>query len=155
MGDKYEFTRESINLALRRTMVGDFLSSSISSKNGTKKKQRNFMLMLPDDPILEIGGAQWDYRDSFLPYINTVNKRRLALSSEGWVGLVPETARIGDKVVVLLGALLLHIVRDLNGTERDGSSGDTIYSLVGEAYFHGFVDGRALEGRQLETIVLG
>ncbi|MAD87099.1 MAG: hypothetical protein CL912_29420 [Deltaproteobacteria bacterium] len=153
-GGIYRFTRESTNLALRRTLVGDFLSNSIPSKDVIKKKQRNFMLMLPDDPILEIGGAQWDYKDSFIPFMTVVNKRRIALSSEGWLGLVPENAMVGEKVVVLIGAPMLHIVRDMQEIRPDCSSNCNVYSLIGEAYFHGFVDGRALDGRDLETILL-
>lgn len=79
----------------------------------------------------------------------------MALSSEGWIGLVTETAVVGDKVVVLMGAPLLHIVRNFCQQEGDRSDNNDVCSLVGEAYFHGFVDGRALEGRQLGTIVLG
>ena len=112
------------------------------------------MLMLPDDPILEIGGAQWDYKDSFIPFMTVVNKRRIALSSEGWLGLVPENAMVGEKVVVLIGAPMLHIVRDMQEIRPDCSSNCNVYSLIGEAYFHGFVDGRALDGRDLETILL-
>ena len=154
LGGSYRFTRESTNLALRRTLVGDFLSNSIPSKDVIKQKQRNFMLMLPDDPVLEIGGAQWDYKDSFIPFMTVANKRRIALTSEGWIGLVPETATVGDKVVVLVGAPMLHIVRDMQEISTDGRNNYNLFSLIGEAYFHGFVDGRALDGRDLETIVL-
>ncbi|KAH7379863.1 heterokaryon incompatibility protein-domain-containing protein [Cadophora sp. MPI-SDFR-AT-0126] len=154
LGKHYGFTNESTNLALRRIMVGDFLNISIPSKNGVKKRQRNFMLMLPDDPVLDVGGTQWDYRDSFLPFMTMVDKRRIALSSEGWIGLVPETAVVGDRAVVLIGGPMLYVVRDVHEPGSESGSDGNVYSLVGEAYFHGFVDGKALDGRELETIVL-
>jgi hypothetical protein len=156
LGKAYPFTGESSNLALRRTMVADFYDRMVVLPEGVKHKQRGFALMLPDDPPLNINGTKWDYKDSMLTFINTVNKRRIAVSSEGWVGLVPSSAKVGDEIVVFTGGPVLYIVRErvkvdhILTTPALGQQ----YIFIGEAYFHGFMDGKAMEGRDLTNIVL-
>lgn len=154
LGKHYPFTGESTNLALRRSMVADYHNRFVPVNDTAKVKQRNFMLMLPDDPPIESGGMRWDYKDSLMPFVSTVNKRRVAQSSEGWIGIVPETAKLGDKVVVLIGGPLLYVVRDCVKQDERQPGTDPAYSLVGEAYFHGFMDGKALKDRCLSTIAL-
>ncbi|KAH7325599.1 heterokaryon incompatibility protein-domain-containing protein [Stachybotrys elegans] len=157
LGERYEHTRESVDRAIRRTLVADIYDRNVIETSGIKYKQRGFWIMFPEDPPLWSGEAKWDYQDSMLIYMKTANKRRLAFSSQGWVGVVPSTAAVGDQIAVFVGGPVLYIVRqnDLQSpmTTEIISTSDS-FSLVGEAYFHGFMDGKALEGRHLETITL-
>ncbi|KAI9155639.1 Heterokaryon incompatibility protein [Paramyrothecium foliicola] len=156
IGEKYDFTEESVRMALRRTMVADFYDRIVPEPTGVKYKQRGFALMLPEDPPFTMGGARWDYNDSMLKYINTANKRRIAVSTKGWIGLVPTSASIGDQIAVLAGGPVLYILRESIPKETESLPDNSIpsYLLVGEAYFHGFMDGEALQGQELGNIVL-
>jgi hypothetical protein len=58
------------------------------------------------------------------------------LSEKGYVGLAPKHALPGDKVCVILGAIVPYVLR------RVGEEG---FELVGEAYVHGIMDGEAMD----------
>jgi hypothetical protein len=60
--------------------------------------------------------------------------RRLLVTKDGYVGLGPIKARQGDHVCILYGCSVPLIFRELKGG----------FSLVGEAYVHGFMDGEAI-----------
>jgi hypothetical protein len=62
--------------------------------------------------------------------------RRFCTTSSGLWGCVPNGARIGDEIVVLNGGKCPYVLR-LSGHGR--------YSLIGECYTYGFMDGEALE----------
>jgi hypothetical protein len=69
-------------------------------------------------------------------------KRKLYRTSNGYVGLGPESMKSGDLIVVFLGSTVPHIIRP----EPKSSQGDMkeIFSYVGEAYCDGMMDGEAL-----------
>jgi hypothetical protein len=70
--------------------------------------------------------------------------RRLLVTDDGYVGLGPIKARQGDHICILYGCSVPLVFREIKGG----------FSLVGEAYVHGFMDGEALalvnEGRLKE-----
>jgi hypothetical protein len=73
------------------------------------------------------------------------HRRRLGVTENGWMGLVPAMAREGDAVCVLRGCEVPVLLRDDGG--RRG------WSFVGEAYVHGIMDGEGM--RMVEGGVLG
>jgi hypothetical protein len=60
--------------------------------------------------------------------------RRLLVTNDGYIGLGPMKARQGDHVCILYGCSVPVILREINGG----------FSLIGEAYVHGCMDGEAL-----------
>ncbi|KAJ4245520.1 hypothetical protein NW762_014029 [Fusarium torreyae] len=154
LGKQYQFTGESTRMAIRRTMVADFHNRELHLPEGVKFKQRGFALMLPDDIPVKMGGVAWGYKDSIMEYINVVDKRRLAVTSEGWIGLVPDTTIVGDQVVVLVGGPVLYVIRSKAQSGTGYIPTCAVDTLIGEAYFHGFMDGQALQGRDLDTVIL-
>lgn len=68
--------------------------------------------------------------------------RRMARTSEGYIGLVPARTQPGDCVWLLKGGNVPFVVRDESGTKR----------LVGEAYIHGIMKGEAFDEGQCEDI---
>ena len=76
--------------------------------------------------------------------MSNVKKMRPFMTRLGYVGLGPRFIKDGDKVVVFKGAATPFIVRP-----RDEG-----YSLLGEAYCDGIMDGEIVGQRQEETIVL-
>ncbi|KAJ2893344.1 Heterokaryon incompatibility protein 6 like [Zalerion maritima] len=71
---------------------------------------------------------------------------RSSYTRKGYVGMVPMDSQPGDIVAVLLGCPAPVVLRPKKN----------VYELVGEAYFHGFMDGEALttEKFKQETIIL-
>jgi len=77
-------------------------------------------------------------------------RRRFVVTDNGMMGVVPAGSLSGDSVFVLLGGSVLYVLCVM---EEDR------YMLIGEAYFHGMMDGESMDlcdkGEfKLETIVL-
>ncbi|KAI0469144.1 HET-domain-containing protein [Xylaria cf. heliscus] len=76
--------------------------------------------------------------------------RRFAITDHGYVGLVPDMTRDGDKVCVLKGVNVPFVLREV---------GEQQYILVGDAYVHGIMQGEAfvrdgtLEGSIVEIAI--
>ncbi|MCJ1411213.1 hypothetical protein MMC19_005301 [Ptychographa xylographoides] len=68
--------------------------------------------------------------------------RRFFWTTEGYMGMGPAGAQVGDRVCLFFGGQVLYVVRDL---EDQGW-----YRFVGECYVHGLMDGEAMEGRDVE-----
>ncbi|KAG7291152.1 hypothetical protein NEMBOFW57_001164 [Staphylotrichum longicolle] len=77
-------------------------------------------------------------------------RRRCFVSEQGHVGLGPVGMRVGDVVVVPVGASVPVVLRPGPGP---GGVGDWTY--VGEAYCHGFMDGEALKGGEAKDFEIG
>lgn len=76
--------------------------------------------------------------------MRNLQNRRIFITKLGYIGLGPEFARPGDKVVVFLGAAIPFVVRAVHDK----------FHLLGEAYCDGIMDGEILDVRAEETIVL-
>ncbi|KAH7244510.1 heterokaryon incompatibility protein-domain-containing protein [Fusarium redolens] len=61
--------------------------------------------------------------------------RRLFVTNGGYIGLAPPSAQLGDEVVLLSGGRVPFVVRKRNLNIQE------CYSIVGEAYVHGIMDG--------------
>ena len=66
----------------------------------------------------------------------TANMGRFCVTGDGYMGVVPKRAAKGDGICVFLGGSVPFVVR------RTDSG---FYSLVGECYVHGLMDGKALD----------
>ncbi|KAG2045262.1 hypothetical protein BDR03DRAFT_938310, partial [Suillus americanus] len=64
--------------------------------------------------------------------------RRVFSTEEGDLGIAHQGARVGDEVVVVPGAAVPFVVREVEGGA---------YALIGEAFVHGAMDGEALKGK--------
>jgi Heterokaryon incompatibility protein (HET) len=83
---------------------------------------------------------------SYMTSMGDMFKRRPFLSAQGYVGLAPSHAEVGDVIVIIYGAIVPFIVRDL---------GKGRFNFVGEAYVHGIMDGEYVEkGPPTETFIL-
>ncbi|KAF2213755.1 hypothetical protein CERZMDRAFT_39560 [Cercospora zeae-maydis SCOH1-5] len=77
----------------------------------------------------------------------TGHGRRPFVTSHGHLAIGPESLRVGDYVVIILGAGVPHVVRAIDGHAD--------FILVGEAYTHGCMDGEAAEpGAIVQSIEL-
>ncbi|KAG1757971.1 heterokaryon incompatibility protein-domain-containing protein [Suillus lakei] len=64
--------------------------------------------------------------------------RRVFSTEQGDLGIAHQSARVGDEVVVVSGAAVPFVVREVEGGA---------YVLIGEAFVHGAMSGEALEGK--------
>ncbi len=74
--------------------------------------------------------------------LNRAFGRSFAITSGGYLGLVPRMAKVGDRVAVVHGGPVPFVLHEEEG---QGGSTEAVYSLVGDAYFHGLMHGEALE----------
>lgn len=73
-------------------------------------------------------------------------RRRPFLSEQGYVGLAPSHAEVNDVIVIIYGAIVPFVLRDV-GNHRS--------ELVGESYVHGIMDGEYVEkDPPTETFIL-
>jgi hypothetical protein len=129
----YSWTGETIDIAFRRTIVGDL-----------KLQTRGYMC-----------SSDWaesdDYQRTDVSLVIWFTQgRRLAKTAQGLMGIIPGFAEIGDSVFVLFGGSVLYLLRHID---------ENCYRFLGEAYFHGLMDGEAMDlyeqGQfKLENIVL-
>ncbi|KAK1995632.1 HET-domain-containing protein [Colletotrichum falcatum] len=72
----------------------------------------------------------------FALYCESAIERRLGWCENGWLALLPEETRAGDKIVLAEGGRVPLVLRP---------NGDGYDTFVGEAYVHGVMDGEAFE----------
>ncbi|MCJ1352195.1 MAG: hypothetical protein MMC33_002179 [Icmadophila ericetorum] len=65
--------------------------------------------------------------------------RRAAVSKQGFFGLVPKYAKVGDQLYVLPGGQMLYVLRPL----KDEDEG--CFKVIGESHVHGLMDGEVMD----------
>ncbi len=74
--------------------------------------------------------------------IGLMNKnRRFCSTTDGRIGLVPRSAAAGDVICVLYGGRVPYVLRPCKDE----------YTLIGESYIHGLMDGEAMDLGQFES----
>jgi hypothetical protein len=76
--------------------------------------------------------------------MGVLTNRRFARSSKGYYTLVPARAQAGDTIVLIKGADLPLIIREV----------DSGWVLLGEAYVHGIMGGEAFEEEQCQQFII-
>ncbi|KAK3312532.1 heterokaryon incompatibility protein-domain-containing protein [Apodospora peruviana] len=64
--------------------------------------------------------------------------RRICVTDDGYMGLVPAGTKTGDRIAVFAGAKTPHVIRSV-----------LRHLLVGECYVHGMMDGEAVAGEEI------
>ncbi|PQE23324.1 het-6-heterokaryon incompatibility protein [Rutstroemia sp. NJR-2017a WRK4] len=68
--------------------------------------------------------------------------KRIFLSENGYIGLVPVGTNIGDEICLLFGGSIPFIVRNQDSYQR----------FIGECYCHGIMQGEVLENSDEKDI---
>lgn len=90
--------------------------------------------------------------DMFAQHIvGLMSGRKFFISKRGFIGFAPEDAREGDLIWVLRGGRLPIILRRLE--PQSAQSSDAEYTLVGDSYVHGIMDGEVVEKARREGTV--
>jgi len=75
--------------------------------------------------------------------------RRIIITRKGYIGLGHAQSRPGDQIALLAGCSVPIILR-----ERERGQPEAGYTLVGEAYVHGIMDGEAWDESLLTDIAI-
>ena len=67
------------------------------------------------------------------------------MSSSGYIGLVPSTSIIGDRVCLLAGGRTPYVLRHSRKKTGEDVSNSPEYTFVGGVYVHGLMDGETLD----------
>lgn len=88
--------------------------------------------------------------DSVAAMVTSVlNRKRLFVSSRGYIGWGPEAMIPGDVITVLNGCSMPFVLRAVpQHLSRTGFSSG--YTVVGECYAHGLMNGEALENAEMD-----
>ncbi|CAH0017910.1 unnamed protein product [Clonostachys rhizophaga] len=97
----------------------------------------------------------WDLTDSSatLNVSAIIGKRTLFTTSDGYLGLGPSTMAPGDAVYVIAGGCTPFILRERPGditSSSDEPEAKPEYSLIGEAYVHGLMNGEIMRCEGME-----
>ena len=68
---------------------------------------------------------------------------RFAITQEGYMGLVPHCARVGDQIALILGAPVPFVLRESGIFE--GNEEQRLLQLVGDGYVHGLMYGEGMD----------
>lgn len=79
--------------------------------------------------------------------VSTKMRKLFISKDQGWLGLAPMDAELGDRIALLEGGSVPYILRPKRGKETE-------YELIGDAYVHGIMDGQAWNGDDLVSINL-
>jgi hypothetical protein len=138
--------------AFSRTLIADQDKCTSWTDHRADSEIRSTLAFVHRHPDLQgwtfsavLKESEWDGKPKkrISIYLHMVRKlcanRRLFLSENGYIGLAPWEARVGDEVCVLCGGEVPFILRP---------QGD-YHELVGEAYCDGYMDGEALADTSL------
>lgn len=83
--------------------------------------------------------------DGFRSCIQVSWGKRFAIFDGGYIGIVPNQARVGDIVAVLLGCTMPLVLRRNQGS---------VYLVIGECYIHDAMDGEVLREWPKEVLLI-
>ncbi|KAH9219729.1 heterokaryon incompatibility protein-domain-containing protein [Leptodontidium sp. 2 PMI_412] len=93
--------------------------------------------------------ATWATYGDFWPYMVASQYRRLGKLGNGWLGMMPGDAKVGDIVILARGGRVPLVVREeaLNGGDVQKRM-----RFIGEAYLHGIMDGEIWDEEKAREI---
>ena len=69
-------------------------------------------------------------------------RRKLFVTGKGYVGVVPPGSGVGDEICIFRGSQTPSVIRERKTEGHvDGGVDEKSYTLVGECYVHGMMDG--------------
>jgi hypothetical protein len=136
---------ETFAAALVHTLVAD-VQFDFYRRTCSRNSYLDFNLLSKSRNVL--GQEQYQLQTNMkAAYDESTFARSLCRTSKGYLGFVPEAAVIGDHIYALLGSQVLYALRKGGG---DGQKCE----FVGEAYVHGMMDGKAMSGGKVKTVIL-
>jgi hypothetical protein len=98
------------------------------------------------DPTSEVTAAEISAFYNFV-FVATAGRKLFISKEEGWLGLAPMQAEVGDRIALLKGGNVPYILRPKLGEENE-------WEIIGDAYVHGIMDGEGWKPDELVDIIL-
>jgi hypothetical protein len=134
-GNAVYLTGESIPTTLNRIQAAD-VEYDFYERISRRGSGIDFnLLKRPRSQVKEEHMEAW--QTAYRTLLYGISGRSLCRTSQGYLGLVPEGAEIGDIVYALLGCQTLYTLR------KEGDSRQE-FGYIGECYLHGLMDGEAM-----------
>jgi hypothetical protein len=131
-------TGEPWTQALRRTNAVDV---KYNTQNQTCDRNGSIDFDLLRKPPDQLTSSELEVQVPTRTALNyALLQRKLCRTEQGFLGMVPASSMVGDKICVLCGSQVLHVVR-----LRTRSFDVAAYAYVGEGYVHGLMDGEVVE----------
>jgi hypothetical protein len=92
---------------------------------------------------------------SFAQVLSAIPGRRFCVTDEGYVGLAPPGAQVGDLVCIVLGAQVPFLLREFHEHDKEYTSSISLHRLVGECYIQGMMRGERMneERKKIFTLI--
>jgi hypothetical protein len=133
--------------AFWRTLVGNYLQTDIDSHTKAQAKDEQAFWRAWKNCIIDDGDKE-DHcpRQGVIVHGMLVMTfcRRFFITKEGYLGLGPRKIQIGDEIHIVAGGNCPLVLRKAS-QERSIQSANPTYTLVGDCYLHGVMDGEAAE----------
>ena len=131
-------TGEPWTQALRRTNAVDV---KYNKQNRACDRNGSVDFDLLRRPADQLTSAELEVQVTMRTALNyALLYRKLCRTEQGFLGMVPASSMVGDKICVLCGSQVLHVLR-----LKTRSCDVAAYAYVGEAYVHGLMDGEVVE----------
>ena len=88
-------------------------------------------------PTSDINANEDSFTES-IALFSIAELRSFCVTQNGFFGLVPGGAKVGDRVAIFNGGIIPFVIRPQLKDDR------TVFTLVGNGYFHGLMHGEAL-----------
>jgi hypothetical protein len=131
--------------ALSRTSIGDLTMGEFPIERA-KPVHETYLDDLRSAPESKARGPVIESFKSIVP------NHAFFVTKKGYIGMGPLDTRPGDQVWVLYGGLVPFVLRGVGADKRNGEARE--FTLVGDAYVHGVMDGEAVRDGEAESVWL-
>ena len=135
--------------AFWRTLIGDLITSDGQPRRKANLADYPSFTAFCDSSNIEPKSSEvYDSLRSFL-----VNQSFI-VTQRGYMGIGPRDLEVGDEVWLLFGSRVPFVLRRAAACQTNNST--LIYTLVGDCYVHGCMEGEAMAGfeKEKETVLL-
>ncbi|KAH7149258.1 heterokaryon incompatibility protein-domain-containing protein [Dactylonectria estremocensis] len=135
--DKTNFSIGVDDLESKYFVTGETMSDAYR-KTVNPKGHGEYPDQVPGDDLVLLTKAQWRTGRGI---VGRINRRRVAQTNNGLIGLVPTEAETTDEVWLIRGGRVFYVLRPV---------GERRYLLIGESYFHGLMEGELVKFPQVK-----
>lgn len=141
----YQPSGEGMDIAFQRTVVADMRRATRTPEETCEWRGNSIDWSIlekrPEEMTLKQSIEKYHMQNAL--YIACFG-RRLCHTEQGYMGLVPAAAKVGDTVSVFSGGSVCYTLRRVDNNTT--TSNARLYQFIGESYIHGLMDGEAYIG---------
>lgn len=138
------FTEWELALEFGELNFGEVLGRFSDPQNSDSDEEDMLFLLRVQEMMEKLKNLKWRNGFAVAAMSLACKGRRFYKSHKGFMGLAPDIAQEGDKICLILGCCTPLIIR----------GGGPNFSLVGESYVHGVMDGELMSDAAFQDINL-